>query len=411
MTAAGSLRVDGSRLWDTLMVHAEIGGTPDGGIDREALTPEDGRARDLFARWCREEGMEIAVDELGTIFATLPGSDPDARALAMGSHLDTQPTGGKFDGVLGVLASLEVVRTLRRSGTALRHPLTVVNWTAEEGSRFPMSMAASGVFAGIFAQVEVEDLADRAGVRFVDALRSIGYAGEERVGARTFAAMLELHIEQGPVLEALDVQIGVVTGAQAMSFNAVTIGGRESHAGTTPMEARLDPISAFVRIAAACERQARAVPDARCTIGLIETRPGSHSVIPRELMFTLDLRHPEGARVAELMAGFESAADAERAIGFGVVRTEFGTSPELTFDQACVRAVRNAAEACGYTARDIVSGAGHDALYVARRCPTAMIFTPCRGGLSHNPAECITPAQAEAGANVLLQALLELDRA
>ena len=411
MSGAGALRVDGARLWQSLVTHARIGGTPDGGINREALTPEDGRGRDLFARWCCEEGMEVTVDELGTMFATLPGSDAQVAALAVGSHLDTQPTGGRFDGVLGVLAGLEVARTLRTAGTGLRHPLTLVNWTAEEGSRFPLSMAASGVYAGVFARDDVEKLADRAGVRFLEALRSIGYAGEEKVGARNFEAMLELHIEQGPVLEALGAEIGVVTGAQAMSFNTVTIGGCEAHAGTTPMEVRRDPVSAFVRIAAACERQARATPDARFTIGHVETQPGSHSVIPRELSFMLDLRHPRGERLQELLSGFEAAAAAEREHGFRIERTEFGWSPELTFDQACVGAVRDAAHACGYRSHEMVSGAGHDALYVARRCPTAMIFTPCLGGLSHNPAESITQAQAEAGANVLLQAVLTLDRA
>jgi N-carbamoyl-L-amino-acid hydrolase len=410
MTESSPLRIDGARLWDSLMVHARIGGTPDGGINREALTADDAKGRDLFARWCRDEGMELGIDELGTMFATLPGTEPDAGALATGSHLDTQQTGGKFDGVLGVLAGLEVVRTLRQSETRLRHSLTVVNWTAEEGCRFPLSMAASGVYSDIFTQAEVEQCTDRAGVRFIDALGAIGYAGEEKVGARRFKAMLELHIEQGPVLEQRNAEIGVVTGAQAMSFNTVTIFGREAHAGPTPMEARLDPVSAFVRIAAACESKARAIPEARFTVGLIETLPGSHSVIPRELKFLLDLRNPKAGRLKELLATFEAAAEAERTLGYRIVRKEDGALPELAFDKTCIQAIQSAVNTCGYSSHEMVSGAGHDAVYVARRCPTAMIFTPCRGGLRHNPGESITPAQAEAGANVLLHALLNLDR-
>lgn len=411
MTSHSGLRVNGPRLWDALMTHARIGATPEGGINREALTEADRQGRDLFAHWCGAEGMEITIDELGNMFATLQGSEAELLPLAFGSHLDTQPTGGKFDGVLGVLSGLEVIRTLRAAGVKTRHPLTIVNWTAEEGSRFVPSMAASGVYAGIFPRSDVGTWADRSGIRFIDALSAVGYAGPEPVGERRFAAFLELHIEQGPALEAGGRQIGFVTGAQAMSFNTVTISGREGHAGTTPMEARLDPVAAFVRIASACDAKARAITDARFTVGLIETQPGSHSVIPRELSFTLDLRHPKAERLAELIATYEAAAETERQRGYRIVRDEFGASPELAFDAGCIAAVQRAAKTCGYSWQNMISGAGHDAVYVARVCPTAMIFIPCAGGISHNPAESITPTEAEAGANVLLQSVLNLDRA
>ena len=402
------LRVDKARLWDSLMTHAQIGARDDGGINREALTPEDGKGRDLFADWCRDLGMEVAVDALGNMFATYAGTDNDLLPVALGSHLDTQPCGGKFDGVLGVLAGLEVVRTLHDAGLRTRRPITVINWTSEEGSRFVPSMAASGVYAGIFSMDEARTWTDREGIGFIEALRDIGYEGAEPVGDRKFAAFLELHIEQGPVLERKGAMVGVVTGAQAMSYNTVTIRGRESHAGTTPMDMRLDPVGAFTRIAAACYAKANATKDARFTVGLIDTTPESHSTIPNTVEFTLDLRHPKADVLADLIATYEAAAEVERALGFDIERDEFGASPELVFNETCVNAVRDAVKTCGYSAMELVSGAGHDAVYVTHVCPTAMIFSPCKDGISHNPAESITPEEAEAGANVLLQAALTL---
>ena len=290
MTAA--LRVDQARLWDSLMTHAQIGGTPDGGIGREALTEADRQGRDLFCDWARAEGAAVAWDDLRTIYTTWPGLDDSLLPIAFGSHLDTQATGGKFDGVLGVLGGLEVLRTLRGAGIRTRHPLCLVNWTAEEGGRFPVSMLASGVQAGVFPASDAGHWVDAAGVQFRGALRAIGYERAEPAGARKFRAWLELHIERGPVLEAAGAMIGVVTGGQAMRFATVSIAGRESHAGTTPMAARLDPVSAFVRIATSCEAAAGSTPDGRFTTGLIRTDPGSHSVVPRRLTFTLNLRHP-----------------------------------------------------------------------------------------------------------------------
>ena len=405
------LAIDEERLWSSLMDHARIGGTPDGGINREALTEADRQGRDLFAAWCRAEGMDVAVDELGNMFATLAGGDPGLDALAVGSHLDTQPTGGKFDGVLGVLAGLEIVRTLREHDVRLRHPLTIVNWTAEEGGRFVPSMAASGVYGGIFPLSDAATWIDADGVRFLDALEAIGYVGPEPVGGRRFAALIELHIEQGPVLDSAGDEIGVVTGSQGMSFNTVTITGRAAHAGTTPMECRLDPLEAFLRIATALQAEAGAMPDARSTIGRIEAWPGSHSVIPKRLTFTLDLRHPDMKCLQRLVQVYEDAAEAERKRGYTVEREEFGSSPALAFDRKCVEAVRSAAIDGGYRWREMISGAGHDAIYAAHVVPAAMIFVPCRDGISHNPAESITPGEAAAGADVLLRTLLKLDQA
>lgn len=403
-----SLRVSRDRLWDSLMEHAKIGARADGGIDREALTAEDKVGRDLFADWCRALDMQVAIDTLGTMFATYPGDEPGLDAVAIGSHLDTQPTGGKFDGVLGVLAGLEAIRTLHDAGIRTRRPLTIVNWTSEEGSRFVPSMAASGVYAGIFSMDDAGRWQDDNGIGFLEALRTIGYEGDEPVGQRRFAAFLEAHIEQGPVLEASGDVIGIVTGAQAMSFNTVTITGRESHAGTTPMDMRLDPVAAFTRISSALYEAVDEVPDARFTIGLIRTHPQSHSTIPNTIEFTLDLRHPTAEVLAGLIDIYEALAEAERNRGFTVTRNEFGASPELAFDTACVDAIRTAAHTFGYPAREIISGAGHDAVYVHHVCPTAMVFIPCAGGISHNPAESITPDHAEAAANVLLHAALRL---
>jgi N-carbamoyl-L-amino-acid hydrolase len=392
------------------MEHARIGGTSDGGINREALTETDRQGRDLFATWCRDEGMQVSMDELGTMFATLPGTDPGLKALATGSHLDTQATGGKFDGVLGVLGGLEVVRTVRQSGLKLRHPLTVINWTAEEGGRFEPSMAASGVYAGVFTLADAAAWHDDEGVTFLDALKTIGYAGNEKVGQRRFSALIELHIEQGPVLDQSGDEIGVVTAAQGMTFNTVTITGRASHAGTTPMTSRLDPVGAFLRIANACQMAAEAIPDSRFTVGVIKTWPGSHSVIPRTLTFSLDLRHPVADSLQALFDVYERAARAERQRGFKIELEANGSSSVFPFDARCVNAVRESVRDCGYRWRDMVSGAGHDSIYAGRVNPAAMIFVPCRNGISHNPAESITPAEAEAGANVLLQTLLKLDR-
>ncbi len=403
-------RIDRDRLWDSLMTHGQIGGLENGGVCREALTETDAQGRDTFVQWCREAGLEVAVDAMGTIYATRAGTDTTLDAVAMGSHLDSQPTGGKFDGILGVLGGLEVMRALNDAGIQTRRPLTVINWTNEEGSRFPPSMIASGVYAGRFSMEDVAGMKDSEGVRFIDALEAIGYKGIEQVGERRFSSYLELHIEQGPILEHYSTEIGVVTGAQAMSWNRIRVHGQEAHAGTTPMHVRRDAMAAANRIMTVCFDAAYAIDDARATIGVIRAQPASHNTIPHTVEFTLDMRHPDDGVLAGQLAKLEKVLAAERNRGFEVFREEFGSTPATRFDARCVEVVRQAANEQGFSHRDIVSGAGHDAVYLSGVIPTAMIFVPCKEGISHNPVESITPAQAGSGAEVLLAAALSLSQ-
>ncbi len=403
-----NIEVNGNQLWDTLMAHAEIGKLDNGGICREALTDTDRQGRDLFIRWCREENLDVGIDALGTIYATRPGTDNALEPVAMGSHLDTQPTGGKFDGILGVLGGLEVIRTLNREGIRTRRPVTLINWTNEEGSRFQPSMLASGVYAGVLTMSDVAGISDADGIRFTDALAAISYRGDEPVGARKFHSYTELHIEQGPVLENEGVSVGVVTGAQAMSWNRFTVNGRASHAGTTPMPSRLDAMAAANRIISTCYALAGSVDGGCATIGVIRAEPCSHNTIPHTVHFTVDMRHPDDGELERMLADLETVMASERTRGFGVHREEFATAPAVHFDETCVRTVREITEALGYSFREIVSGAGHDAVYISRVCPTAMIFTPCKDGISHNPLESITLAEAKAGADVLLGTVLRL---
>lgn len=405
------LSIDKQRLWSSLQTHARIGATPGGGVNREALTDADRQGRDLFVAWCRDAGMDIGIDNLGNIYATRPGEDAGLDPVAVGSHLDTQPTGGKYDGILGVLGGLEVVRALNDAGIRTRRPITVIDWTNEEGSRFVPSMVASGVYAGIFDESVVDGIADREGVGFRQALRGIGYEGSERVGERKFSCHLELHIEQGPLLESRGMEIGVVTGSQAMDWGFVTIGGRAAHAGTTPMSNRLDPMAAATRLLSDYFAYADTVPDARATFGVFEALPGSHSTIPHTVRFTCDLRHPDPAVLSGMASRFDAGLERVRQKGYVASREHFGTAAAQVFDQRCTNAIREAAIEGGWRHCDIVSGAGHDAVYVNHVCPTGMIFVPCENGVSHNPAERITPEQAHAGVDVLLRAVMKLAEA
>ncbi|MCC8193833.1 MAG: Zn-dependent hydrolase [Deltaproteobacteria bacterium] len=403
--------INKDRLWDTLETHGKIGGTPDGGVCREALTPEDKEGRDLFVTWCREAGLEVAWDAMGTIYATRPGRDNSLTPLAFGSHLDTQPTGGKYDGILGVLGGLEVMRSLNDNGVVTDRPLVLIDWTNEEGSRFVPSMMASGIYTGLFTYEDMLKATDANGKVLGDELEASGYRGDEEVGARRFHALLELHIEQGPVLEAKNVEIGVVTGSQGMNWSHVTVTGKSSHAGTTPMSYRLDAMGAMARLVQIAHGIANDTPDGCATVGSITTIPSTYNTIPHTVRFTLDMRHPDEATLQTMLAAFEKACAAERAKGFGVTREEFGSTPSQAFAPQCVAAVRKATEEAGYTHADIVSGAGHDCVYVNRVCPVGMIFVPCKDGLSHNPKESITKDQAAAGADVLYRAVLELAKA
>jgi N-carbamoyl-L-amino-acid hydrolase len=406
-----NLAINAERLWGELMETAAIGGTPKGGICRLTLTDLDRQVRDWFKARAEALGCRVTIDNMGAMFARRDGQ-ADIPPIAFGSHLDTQPTGGRFDGVLGVLAALEALRTLVEAGYETHAPIEVVNWTNEEGSRFAPAMVASGVFAGVFARDWAASRTDRDGVAFGAALEAIGYHGTERCGAHPLSAFFELHIEQGPILEAEGRDIGVVTGVQAMRWYEVTLTGRDAHTGTTPMHLRKNALLGAARMieridGIACTH----APAAVGTVGLIENRPNSRNVVPGEVFFSVDLRHPDGtvldAMEAELAAALN---DVCRPLGLGVAFDKIWDQPAVRFDPDCIAAVRRGAELSGLSTRDIVSGAGHDAAYVSRVAPTAMIFVPCRDGVSHNETEFCSKEQCAAGAQVLLQAVLDYDR-
>lgn len=404
-----NLTIDSRRLWDMLMDTAEVGGTPKGGIRRLSLTDEDRRIRDWFRAECEALGCTVHVDTAGNMVAIRPGKDNSRKPIAMGSHLDTQPTGGKFDGCLGVLGGLEVLKTLHQAGYETTSPLALVNWTNEEGARFSPSMVGSAVYAGVYSQAEMDAVTDKDGVTQGQALEGIGYRGTVKPGDLSFQAYFELHIEQGPILEEEAKTIGIVTGIQAIKWFTCTITGRESHAGTTPMAYRRDSLAAFAEAATEIRRIA-IDHDGLATIGIVNAFPGSPNIIPGEMRFTLDLRHHQDdvlktmvskARIAIAQAATRHDASYEVA--------PLQDSPAQPFDATCIAMVKAAAEKLGLPAREITSGAGHDAMYTARVCPTTMIFVPCAGGLSHNEAESATQADCGHGAQVLLEAVLAYD--
>ena len=411
VSAMQNLNIDGERLWADLMETAGIGGTAKGGIRRLTLTDLDRQVRDWFRARVEALGCTLTIDDMGAMFARRPGL-ADVPPIAIGSHLDTQPSGGKFDGALGVLAALEVLRSLHAAGYETFAPIEVVNWTNEEGARFTPAMIASGVFAGVFDRDWAVARRDRAGVAFGDALAAIGYCGGEKCGAHPLSAFFELHIEQGPILEAELKDVGVVTGVQGMRWYEITVSGQDSHAGTTPMHVRRDALLSAARIVEQVNAIALAhAPLAVGTVGLMEVKPNSPNVIPGDVFFTVDLRHPETDILDSMERMLTAAVDQVcAALGLGVIVTKIWDQPPVRFDPVCVASVRNAASACGFSTRDIVSGAGHDAAYISRVAPTAMIFVPCRDGISHNEAEFSSPEQCAKGAQVLLQAVLAYDR-
>jgi beta-ureidopropionase / N-carbamoyl-L-amino-acid hydrolase len=404
-----NLRIDGGRLWDSLMEMAKIGTGVAGGNNRQTLTDEDAEGRKLFQRWCEEAGLTLAVDAMGTIFARREGAEPDLPPVVMGSHLDTQPTGGKFDGVLGVLGGLEVIRTLNDLGIRTRHPIVVSNWTNEEGTRFAPAMIASGVFAGEIEQDWAYDRRDAQGLRFGDELERIGWKGAEPVQGRPMKAFFELHIEQGPILEAEGKEIGVVTHGQGLWWLEITLTGRPAHTGSTPMAMRVNAGLGMARVTEAVHRIAMDhQPQAVGAVGHVEIYPNSRNVIPGRAIFTADFRSPDAATLDGMKARLEAEArDIADELGLGIEIEIAGHFAPVAFDADCVAAVRRAAERLGYTHRDMVSGAGHDACWINRVVPTAMIFCPCVDGLSHNEAEDILPEWAQKGADVLLHAVLE----
>ncbi|HEX9323521.1 MAG TPA: M20 family metallo-hydrolase [Xanthobacteraceae bacterium] len=407
-----NLKIDGERLWGELMETAVIGGTPKGGICRLTLSDLDREVRDWFKARAEQLGCTVTIDDMGAMFARRPGQ-ADVPPIAFGSHLDTQPTGGKFDGVLGVLGALEALRTLVEAGYETFAPIEVVNWTNEEGARFSPAMTSSGVFAGAFDRAWAVARQDRSGESFGAALETIGYRGPEPCGAHPLSAFFELHIEQGPILEAEAKDIGIVTGVQGMRWYEANVIGQDAHTGATPMHLRKNALLGAARLVDQIDAIARGHPPlAVGTVGSLEVKPNSPNVVPGEVHFTVDFRHPE---TAVLDAMERSLHDAVAQI-CGALRLEGAAKkiwdqPPVAFDPHCIAAVREAAAQSGLSAREIVSGAGHDAAYVARVAPTAMIFVPCREGISHNEAEFSSKQQCAAGAQVLLQAVLNYDRA
>lgn len=406
-----NIQINPQRLWDTLMTTGKIGGTEKGGVRRLTLTDLDRQMRDWFKAECEKLGCQVSIDDVGNMFAVRPGKRSDILPIAMGSHLDTQPTGGKFDGILGVLGGLEVLRTLHDTGYETNAPVMVVNWTNEEGSRFAPAMLCSGVYAGVFDRAYADTRADRQGVTFGDALEAIGYRGPFRAGEVKFGAMFELHIEQGPILEAEKKVIGVVQGVQGMRWYEVTVTGREAHTGSTPMNLRANALVGAGRIIEAVDRIAHEhAPYAVGTVGLVEVKPNSRNVIPGEVFFSVDFRHPDDAVLDAMEAKLLPEIDRIAAeLGLKAERKRIWESPAVAFDPSCIESVRNATAAAGLPSRDMVSGAGHDAAYIARVAPTTMIFVPCEGGLSHNEAESTSLEECGAGAQILLRAVLDYD--
>ncbi len=401
-------RIDGRRLWDSLMTMAEIGATPKGGVRRLALDAVDKAGRDRFRGWCEALGLKVRVDAIGNMFARREGRDPSRLPVLFGSHLDSQPTGGKFDGALGVIAGLEVMRSLNDMGITTEAPVELVNWTDEEGARFGHSLMGSGVWAGVYDETHTMGLRDPDGIAVGEALDGIGYRGPEPARAFPADAYFELHIEQGPILEKEGKEIGIVTGAQAQVWYQAVMVGQDSHAGSTPPSARKDALVATARVIDLVDRMMRSYgEDGRGTVGQLFVEPNSPNVIPGQVRFSVEFRHPNEAEITRIAAQFpREAGFIARDAGTTLTLNELFRIPAQPFDAECVGLVRAAAAKLGYSSRDIVSGAAHDAVYVAPHVPTAMIFTPCKDGLSHNEAESIEPGEAEAGCQMLLDVVL-----
>jgi N-carbamoyl-L-amino-acid hydrolase len=409
MPLESNLRINADRLWDSIMEMAKIGPGVAGGNNRQTLTDADGEGRHLFKRWCDEAGLTMGVDKMGTMFARREGTDPDALPVYVGSHLDTQPTGGKYDGVLGVLSGLELVRSLNDLGIRTKHPIVVTNWTNEEGARFAPAMLASGVFAGVHTLDYAYARKDLEGKTFGDELKRIGWLGDEEVGARKMHAYFEYHIEQGPILEAENKQIGVVTHCQGLWWLEFTLTGKEAHTGSTPMNMRVNAGLAMARIFEMVQKVALAnQPGAVGGVGQVKFSPNSRNVLPGSVVFTVDIRSPDQAKLDGMRKTIETeAAKIASELGVGYSVEAVGHFDPVTFDPTLVGRVRAAAEKLGYSHMNIVSGAGHDACWAAKVAPATMVMCPCVDGLSHNEAEDISKEWAEAGANVLFHAVVE----
>jgi N-carbamoyl-L-amino-acid hydrolase len=406
------LRVNGSRLWDSLMELAQIGATPKGGVCRLTLTDLDRQGRDLVTRWAREAGMTVTIDKIGNGFMRRPGRDNSLPPIMTGSHIDTQPTGGKFDGNYGVLAGLEVVRTLNDHGIETEAPIEVAFWTNEEGSRFVPVMMGSGVFAKAFTLEHAYAATDSEGKTVKGELERIGYVGSQEPGDHPIGAYFESHIEQGPVLEDNARTIGVVTGVLGIRWYDCVVTGMEAHAGPTPMALRKDALQAAAQLmqeVVACAH--RHPPHGRGTVGMVQVHPNSRNVIPGQVKFSIDLRNATDADCEAMDADIRAVADRiSRETGLPIAINLVSSYPAQPFHADCVDAVARAAKALGYSHMPVVSGAGHDAVYMARLAPAGMVFIPCKDGISHNEIEDAAPADITAGCNVLMHAMLERAR-
>ena len=410
MAAPGeNLRINPDRLWNSIHELAEIGPGVAGGNNRQTLTDDDAKGRTLFQRWCEGAGLTMGLDQMGTMFARREGTDPSLDPVYIGSHLDTQPTGGRYDGVLGVLSGLEVIRTLNDLGIRTRRPIVVVNWTNEEGARFAPAMLASGVFAGVHTLDYAYGRKDPEGKSFGDELKRIGWVGDEKVGARKMHAYFEYHIEQGPILEAQNKQIGVVTHGQGLWWLEFTLTGKEAHTGSTPMNMRINAGLAMARILEMVQTVAMDnQPGAVGGVGQMFFSPNSRNVLPGTVRFTVDIRSPEQKKLDAMRARIEAEAPKIcEALGVKCSVEPVGHFDPVTFDPQLVDRVRKAAEKLGYSHMNIISGAGHDACWMARVAPATMIMCPCVDGLSHNEAEDISKDWAAAGADVLFHAVVE----
>ena len=403
------IALDADRLWSSLMAMAEIGKTPAGGVRRLALSDEDRDARRQLTDWMAGAGLAVRVDDLGNMYGRRGGAEPAAPPVVFGSHLDTVPTGGRFDGVLGVLGALEVIRALDDAGLRTRAPLEMVNWTNEEGARFAPAMLASGVVCGRFTREEAYAARDPAGLAFVDELARIGYRGAAANRLRDCAAYLELHVEQGPLLERAGSQVGVVEGIEGISWNRIEVAGRAAHAGPTPMPDRRDALVAAARLILLLRDSAERLTGVRTTVGRLDVSPNTINVVPGRVVMTLDVRSPRDDRLdAALAAADRACARVAELDRVEVRREEFWRSPVTAFSPKVIAVVAGAAKGRGFSTKRLWAGAGHDAKYMADRYPTGMIFVPSKDGLSHNEAEWTPPEDCARGAAVLLDTVVAL---
>ena len=404
-----TLRINGARLWDSLMTLAKLGATEKGGVKRLALTDLDKQGRDLVVSWAKDAGMSVVVDQIGNVFMRRAGRNNALPPIMCGSHIDTQPTGGKFDGNYGVLAGLEVVRTLNDLGLQTEAPIEVAFWTNEEGSRFVPVMMGSGVFANAFSLEHAWSAKDTEGKTVKDELQRIGYIGPQKPGDHPIGAYFEAHIEQGPVLEDADVTIGVVTACLGQRWYDCVVDGMEAHAGPTPMPLRKDAMQVAAKIMQETVAVAlRHPPYGRGTNGFIQVHPNSRNVIPGRVKFSIDLRNVNDELLNKMdgeIRAFVQKMNDEGPCKVSIEQVSY--FPPCPFEDGCVGAVRDGAKKLGYSVMDVVSGAGHDAIYVARLAPAGMIFVPCKDGISHNEIEDAKPEHIEAGGNVLLHAMLD----